>query len=84
MFDFFEDMNKDHGCLGVIIAVVIILALVFGLLCLEAWCLMALWNSCAVPAIMSLNQIGFWQAWGISILSNILFKNIWSGSKKKD
>ena len=84
MFDFFEEIGSDHGCLGVIIAVVIILGIVFGLLCLEAWCLMALWNCCAVPAVSVLSEIGFWQAWGISILSNILFKNIWNGSNKKN
>lgn len=83
MFDFFEGIDKDHGALGVIIAVIIIIGLAFGLLCLEAWCLMALWNACAVPAVSVLSEIGFWQAWGISILSNILFKSYRSSSKKE-
>ena len=83
MFDWIKE--SDAGCGWIILGVILILGLVFGLMCLEAWCLMALWNGCAVPAVSVLNEIGFWQAWGISILSNILFKNVWnSSSKKKD
>jgi|TARA_B110000908_G_scaffold33466_1_gene40097 hypothetical protein len=33
-----------------------------------------LWNTCLVPAVDPLNQIGFLQALGINILSTILFK----------
>ena len=83
MFDFFGDLYSDHGCCAMIVAIVLILGVVFGLLCLEAWCLMALWNGCAVPAVSVLSEIGFWQAWGISILSNILFKSF-RGSGKKE
>ena len=83
MFDFFGDLYSDHGCCAMIVAIVLILGVVFGLLCLEAWCLMALWNGCAVPAVSVLSEIGFWQAWGISILSNILFKSYRSSSKKE-
>ena len=36
--------------------------------------LMWLWNGLAV-ALFSLPVITYWQAWGIYILSNILFKN---------
>ena len=84
MFDFFEDVNRDHGCLGMIIAVVLMLAVVFGILCLETWLAMALWNGCAVPAVIVLNEVGFWQMWGITLLCNILFKSVHSSSKKKD
>ena len=83
MFDFFGEMYSDYGWWAMLLSIVLILALVFGLLCLEAWCLMALWNSCAVPAVSVICEIGFWQAWGISILSNILFKTV-IPNKKKD
>ena len=33
-----------------------------------------LWNNCLALAIGPVNQIGYWQAFGIYILSNILFK----------
>lgn len=34
-----------------------------------------LWNTCLVPAIDSVNPIGFWQALGLNVLASILFKN---------
>ncbi len=33
-----------------------------------------LWNFCLVPAVSGLSTIGFWQALGLLILANILFK----------
>ena len=33
-----------------------------------------LWNFCLVPAVSGLSMIGFWQALGLMILANILFK----------
>ena len=83
MFDFIGNDNKDRGRLGMIIAIVLILAVVFGILCLETWVAMALWNGCAVPAVSVLSEVGFWQMWGITLLCNILFKNTYSSSKKK-
>lgn len=83
MFDFFDDIGSDYGVFGVIVAVILVLAVVFGILCLETWLAMALWNGCAVPAVVVLNEVGFWQMWGITLLCNILFKNAYSSSKKK-
>ncbi len=34
-----------------------------------------LWNFCLVPAVSGLSMIGFWQALGLLILANILFKS---------
>ncbi|MBN2417048.1 hypothetical protein JXO52_14505 [bacterium] len=42
-------------------------ALLFG------WILMLLWNW-LMPLIFGLPQIGFWQAWGLIIISHLLFK----------
>lgn len=47
------------------------LILVFGVL--FALPTMLLWNWALEPAIDGVNQIGFWQAMGINILSAILF-----------
>jgi len=33
-----------------------------------------LWNICLVPAVSGISPIGFWQALGLLILANILFK----------
>ena len=83
MFDF-DDIYEDKGCVAVIAVVLIVLAIVFAILCLETWLAMALWNGCAVPAVAVLNEVGFWQMWGITLLCNILFKNVYSSSKKKE
>ena len=51
---------------GVIIAMA--MALLFGLV------VMWLWNW-LMPAIFGLTTISFWQAWGLVVLSHILFKS---------
>lgn len=51
---------------GILLAM--IMALVFGVL------VMLLWNW-LMPAIFGLTTIGFWQAWGLVVLSHILFKS---------
>jgi hypothetical protein len=50
------------------IALAAALAFVFGLF------VMWLWNW-LMPAIFGLGQISYWQAWGLLILSHILFKS---------
>lgn len=60
-------MEKLGLLLGVFVGVVLIAVLL-------AWPLMWLWNHTLVPAVNGVNPIGFLQAWGILILSNILFK----------
>lgn len=83
MFDFFGEMYSDYGWWAMLLAIVLILGVVFGLLCLETWVAMALWNGCAVPAVSVISEVGFWQMWGITLLCNILFKTI-TPNKKKD
>ena len=50
------------------IAAAAVFALVFGVL------VMLLWNW-LMPAIFGLGAITFWQAWGLVVLSHILFKS---------
>jgi hypothetical protein len=59
----------------IVTAIVGLLAIGVGLSFLLAWPVMALWNSCLVPAIHGLNEIGWLQAWGIACLCSILFKS---------
>ena len=63
------------GATVVVLAVVVILGLVLS------FPLMLLWNGCVVPAINGVQEITWLQAWGILIVSNLLFKNT---SYKKD
>ena len=41
---------------------------------LLAWPVMMLWNGCLVPAVDSVKEIGWLQAWGLQFLINMLFK----------
>ena len=57
----------------------ILLVGVFG--ALYAFVIMLLWNA-LVPDIFHLVTITFWQAWGLFILSALLFKTFTGPSKK--
>jgi len=48
-----------------------------------AYPIMLLWNGCLVPAIPSIQEIGWLQAWGIQVLFSVLFKTTVS-TKKED
>jgi hypothetical protein len=60
-------MEKLGTFLG---AVAMGLAIIFVLAFPVQW----LWNNCLVPAVNGINVIGFWQALGLMILANVLFK----------
>lgn len=71
---------------GWIIAIIIALGVIFGVLCLESWLIMLLWNA-TLPAVFSgVTAIGFWQSVGINLLVILLFggvgKNITALIKK--
>jgi len=38
-----------------------------------AWPVMMLWNYCLIGAVTGFNEIGWLQAWGISVLTGLLF-----------
>ena len=48
---------------------------------LLSWPVMWLWNNALVGAINGVNEVSWLQAWGISVLSGILFKTTVSTSK---
>jgi hypothetical protein len=56
---------------------VFITALVLGVLLglIVSYPIMILWNNCLVGAIEGANEIGWLQAWGLSLLSGFLFKS---------
>jgi hypothetical protein len=85
----FLKQEKEHTIaeiVGVIIGVVLVLALAFGLLCLEAWIGMLLWNWFVVGMLgfTNLYMTNIWQMWGVILLCNILFKSPNFNSGKKD
>jgi hypothetical protein len=56
---------------GAAVTIVVVAILISFLL---SWPVMMLWNEAFVGAITGINQITWLQAWGINILSAILFK----------
>ena len=65
-------MNRSVNIISTWIGVLIALVFVAVIM---AWPTQLLWNHCLVPALDSVNPIGFWQALGINFLTTVLFKN---------
>lgn len=88
----FEELLKKEKkytaveVIGVIIGVIIVLALAFGLLCLEAWICMLLWNWFVVGMLgfSNLYMENIWMMWGVILLCDILFKGHSYNSNNKD
>jgi hypothetical protein len=74
MFDDFD--TEGWGCGAWILAIVFILALAFGLLCLEAWFVMLLWNAVIPLLWATAPELGFWAAMGLMLLCNLLFGSV--------
>ena len=69
-----KDKFSNMGCLGITLAIILIVALAIAFSAFEAWVVMMLWNSCLCMIFTSIPLIPtFWHAWGIMILFNILF-----------
>ena len=60
---------------------VIVLSIILGLIL--SLPIYLLWNSCLVPAVDGVHEIGWLQAWGLNILCTGLFKSNLEFSKKK-
>jgi hypothetical protein len=69
------DKGTGWGILVTILLIVFCLALAFGVLCLEGWIVMLLWNAVAV-AVFGAPTLSFWLSVGILLLCNILFKSV--------
>lgn len=64
---------KVEAAIGTFIGL-FLLAVLLGLLL--SFPVMLLWNYCLVPAVVGINEIGWLQAWGIMLLSSLLFKTL--------
>jgi uncharacterized RDD family membrane protein YckC len=63
-----------------VFAIAVLAVMLIGVLI--AFPVMLLWNYCLVGAVAGVSEITFLQAWGLYILSNLMFKT--SVSNKKD
>jgi hypothetical protein len=60
-----EKLGVFLGALGILVITAVLLA----------WPTQWLWNNVLIGAVDGVHPIGFWQALGINILFNMLFKN---------
>ena len=72
----FED---EKGCGTIIVAILVIIACLFIIPAILMW----LWNSCVVGWLPVGEIESYWQAMGIYIVSNILFKSAKSSISKE-
>lgn len=80
MFDWFD--WEDMGCLAVVGAILLILAIVFALFLFESWLVMLLWNA-VIVATMGFGTLSFWAACGLTLLCHLLFGSLAKFSSNK-
>ena len=61
---------------GWLIAIIIGLGVIFGVLCLESWLIMLLWNATLPVVLSGVTAIGFWQSVCINLLVILLFGGV--------
>jgi hypothetical protein len=79
-----KDDLSDFGCGGLILAILLIFALAFGIMCFEAWIAMLIWNYVVVALFATLPIIGFWQMFLILMLINIVFGGLKTVVRTRD
>jgi len=63
-----------------IIAIFLVLGIAFIASLVFAWPVMLLWNW-LMPVLFGLTKLTFWQAWGLTFLTGLLFNRSSSSSK---
>lgn len=68
--NYINNKNYEYGCLIFLVALVVLLLFGFIYSAIIMW----IWNA-VIVALFGLPFISYWQAFGLYILCNILFKN---------
>jgi hypothetical protein len=71
-----RDTSLGATILGWIIAIILVLGTIFGVLCLESWLIMLLWNATLPVVFSGVTAIGFWQSVCINLLVILLFGGV--------
>lgn len=61
---------------GWVIGIIIALGIIFGVICLESWLIMLLWNVTLPVVFCGVTAIGFWQSICINLLVILLFGGV--------
>ena len=72
IMDAWEDYSVGVAILAIIGIIVGAIAWCFGVMCLQGWLVMLLWNWVAVD-LFGVPAIGYWTAFGLQWLCNLLF-----------
>lgn len=81
--DVWKEYSVGVAILATIGIVIGTLALSFGVMCLQAWLVMLLWNWVAVD-LFGAPVLGFWMAFGLRWLCSLLFKSNVTVNKKSE
>lgn len=81
--DAWEEHSVGVAILAIIGIVIGALALSFGVMCLQAWLVMLLWNWVAVD-LFGAPALGFWMAFGLCWLCSLLLKSKVIVNKKSE
>ena len=74
IIELYEDYHWAVATALTVFVLAIALGVVFGVMCLQTWVVMLLWNWVAV-SLFGLPAIGFWMAFGLRLLCSLLFKS---------
>ena len=72
--DVWDDYSVGVAILATVGIVIGAIALTFGVMCLQAWFVMLLWNWIAV-GLFGAPALSFWVAFGLRWLCSLLFKS---------
>ena len=73
----------DLAVLAIIAVVIFAIAWTFGLMCLQSWIVMLLWNWVAV-GLFGAPALSFWVAFGLRWLCSLLFKSKLTVNKESE
>lgn len=82
VYDVWDDCSTGVAILLSILIILGALAYVFGMMCLQTWLVMVLWNWVAVQ-LFGAPALTFWVAFGLRWLCALLFKTHVTVNKEK-
>ena len=83
IMDIWEDYPTGLAILAIIAVVIFAIAWTFGLMCLQSWIVMLLWNWVAV-GLFGAPALSFWVAFGLRWLCSLLFKSKLTVNKESE
>lgn len=78
-----EDYPTGLAIPAIIVVMIFALAWTFGLMCLQSWIMMLLWNWVAV-GLFGAPALSFWVAFGLRWLCSLLFKSKLTVNKESE